>query len=168
MRRFGFFAPVRGGTALLVLTVGAPALFATACDENAPPDWCLDRQGDADCDGTPDTEDQCDGTPYNSLVDRRGCLESQVAGCSVSVVGATGPQLAASDGFFRWEGNCDVYLLQFSNDPDFPLTETITAVRTEGLEVQSATRGEWWRVVGGLRGSASGAATEPRRIAGEP
>lgn len=146
----------------------ALVFLAAACDENVPPEWCVERQGDADCDGTPDTEDQCDGTPYNSLVDRRGCLESQVAGCAVSLLTATAPTTPNSDGFFRWDGNCDVYLLQFSDDPEFPLTATTTAVRTESLEVQSTRHGAWWRVVGGMRGSASGAATEPRRIAGEP
>lgn len=144
------------------------AILATACAVDATPEWCENRTGDADCDGTPDTEDQCDGTPLNSLVDRRGCLESQVAGCSVTLLEATGATTPGGDGFFRWNGNCDIYLLQFSDDAAFPLTATVTSVRTERLEVQSPTRGAWWRVVGGLHGVASGATTAPRRIQGEP
>lgn len=143
-------------------------LLTTGCSEDTPPDWCIDRPGDADCDGTPDTEDQCDATPYNSLVDRRGCSENQAAGCNVTLSSPEDGERIKDDSIFRWQGNCEVYLLQFSDDPSFPLTATHTVARTNAKEVQAQAQGEWWRVVGGLKGSSAGKSTEARRIRGAP
>jgi len=65
---------------------------------------------------------------------------------------------------FRWTGDCDVWLLQFSDDPDFPAGATRTVVRTEASEVTAEGTEKYWRVVGGREGSSAGASTPPREV----
>jgi hypothetical protein len=65
---------------------------------------------------------------------------------------------------FRWSGDCEVYLLQFSDDPEFPAGATRTAVRTDVQEVTASGTESYWRVVGGMSGSSSGAHTPVREV----
>ena len=72
--------------------------------------------------------------------------------------------IVENPGRFRWAGDCDVYLLQFSDDPEFPPGATRTAMRTTAMEVVTEGSESFWRVVGGLYGGSSAAQTPPRAV----
>jgi hypothetical protein len=138
-------------------------LLLPACKEELP-EWCLSRADDADCDGSPDAWDRCPESPFGDSTDRLGCTEGQAARCSISPVEPDNKAKLDSPATFRWAGDCDVYLLQFSDDPAFPPGGTRTALKTTGKEVSADGTEAYWRVVGGLTGSSSGAQTPPREI----
>jgi hypothetical protein len=135
-------------------------LLLSAC--HGEPAWCRDRADDADCDGVPDAQDRCAETEAASLTDRVGCSENQAAGCTVALAS---PEDGASEvTAFRWTGTCDVYLLQFSDDPAFPPGSTRTAARSTALAVSASGTEKYWRVQGGRTGSSSGYSTAPREL----
>lgn len=127
-------------------------------------DWCADRSDDADCDGVPDASDLCPSSATNQPTDRLGCSPTQAAGCSVRALAPADGDAGEGQVLFRWESDCDVALLQFSDDPDFPAGATTTAVRTEATEVAAEPQGAYWRVQAGLAGSSTGAVTPPRSL----
>jgi len=128
----------------------------------AQPEWCEGRQGDPDCDGVVEASDLCPDTEIGVLTDRVGCSERQTAGCAV-VLASPADKTRAPE-VFRWTGDCDAYLLQFSNDPTFPPGATRTAVNTPDQAVSATGTERWWRVVGGVRGGSTGFATDPREV----
>jgi len=128
------------------------------------PDWCASRTDDADCDGVPDASDRCPNSASEQPTDRLGCSPSQAAGCSVRALAPDDGQARDETVLFRWETDCDVTLLQFSDDPDFPAGATTTAVRTQATEVAVAPSGTWWRLQAGLTGSSTGAITPARSV----
>ena len=65
---------------------------------------------------------------------------------------------------FRWSGSCEVWLLQFSEDPSFPAGATRTVVRTTDKQVEAEGSEGYWRVVGGNHGVSAGATSPPRQI----
>ena len=134
-----------------------------AC-RDAPPAYCRDRQDDADCDGVPDAQDRCAESPYDTFTDRLGCTENQAAGCAVSAIRPGDGDRADAEQFFRWSGDCDVYLLQMADDPDFPSGVTRTVVRTEGREVAATGTERYWRIVGAMNGGSAGYSTPARKI----
>ena len=144
-----------------------PALFSLitllGCQEEVP-EFCLERADDIDCDGVPDDQDRCPASPMGDPTDRSGCTEGQAAGCSVTAVEPADNERLESPARFRWAGDCDVYLLQFSDDPSFPVAATRTGVRTTAIEVVAPGSEQYWRVVGGLQGSSAGALTPPREV----
>lgn len=142
--------------------MGMVLLLLWACE--TVPDWCTGRGDDADCDGTPDMQDRCDGTTLGSLVDRRGCSEEQAAGCSVHIQLPEDRAQLSKPSVFRWEGSCEHYLLQFSDDPDFTPLNSQTLYRGVATEVHVTPTARWWRVVGGNQGASSGFSTPPRRL----
>lgn len=128
----------------------------------SPP--CEERDGDDDCDGVPDADDACSQTLAGALTDRRGCSGEQAAGCSVAL---DFPEDGARDDDerFGWSGDCPVYALQLSEQPDFPPGATRTAYRGAAQEVRVAPVTEsWWRVVGGQPGRNAEFATEARAL----
>ncbi len=131
---------------------------------NRQPDWCRDRADDADCDGVPDSSDRCVETPDGASTDRVGCSQNQAAGCAVEAIEPKTREKLEGDARFRWSGDCDVYLLQLSDDPAFPAGATRTALRTEASEVSASGDETWWRVVGGLDGASAGYSTPAREI----
>lgn len=139
----------------LTLTILA---LVVACREG-PSSVCADRVDDADCDGVPDPGDRCPRTGSGELTDRLGCSETEAAGCTVRLVSPGAGERVSAPTQFRWEGTCEVYLLQLSDDPAFPPAGTRTALRTEGLAAVADGTERYWRVVGGLRGSSAGAAS---------
>ncbi len=144
-----------------VLTLIPILLLACSPD---PPEYCVDRADDADCDGVPDAWDQCNNTAWGDPADRVGCSEGQAAGCSVRLVEPDDGARLEAPARFRWSGDCEVYLLQFSDDPEFPAGATRTAVRTDVQEVTASGTESYWRVVGGMSGSSSGAHTPVREV----
>jgi len=139
-------------------------LLLPGCQKEEIPEWCVDRADDADCDGTPDAWDRCAESPLGDPTDRMGCSEGQAARCAVSPVEPEDNEKLDTPTTFRWAGDCDVYLLQFSDDPAFPAGLTRTAVKTAGKEVTAEGTEAYWRVVGGLYGASAGAQTPPREI----
>ena len=137
-------------------------LTLTTCAREPRPGYCLPRADDTDCDAVPDAWDLCPETAYDARTDPAGCSEGQAAGCTVSL--ASPEDGAAATSFFRWTGTCDVYLLQFSDDPAFPAGDTRTAARVDGQAVSGTGTETYWRVSGGRNGSAAAYATPPRRI----
>lgn len=133
--------------------------LALACG----PKPCADRLDDADCDGVPDAVDACASTARDALTDRRGCSGDQVAGCSVTL---RSPEDGARDATHaRWVGDCDVYHLQTSDDPAFPVAATSTVYRGPAQELALPDgMATYWRVVGGLEGRAQGATTPAREL----
>lgn len=124
---------------------------------------CSDRSGDSDCDGVPDADDRCPETDALALTDRVGCSGAQAAGCTVTL---SFPEDRAREADrFGWRGTCDVYVLQVSAHEDFPAGATRTLWRGAAQEVAlDAFEEPWWRVVGGMEGYASEAATPPWRL----
>lgn len=136
-------------------------LLLLACTPEVP-DWCRGREGDADCDGVTEAYDLCPETEIGAFTDRVGCSERQTAGCAVVPVSPADDAKAPTS--FRWSGDCDAYLLQFSDDPSFPPGATRTAVNTPDQAAVATGTERWWRVVGGRRGGSTGYATDPRRV----
>ena len=128
------------------------------------PDWCADRVDDADCDGVPDAADRCPNTAADRPADRLGCSSTQAAGCSVRALAPADGQAGEGEALFRWETDCDVALLQFSDDPSFPAGATTTALRTTATEVAFTPTGAWWRIEAGVTGSSAGAVTPARAV----
>ena len=146
-----------------------PILFAMltviGCNgQNQTPDWCADRADDSDCDGVPTDWDQCPETVNGAPTDRLGCSEAQAAGCGVSLVEPDNKARLTAPARFRWSGDCDVWLLQMSNDPTFPAGATQTVVRTTDSEVLAEGSLDYWRVVGGKTGVSSGVESEVREV----
>lgn len=137
-------------------------LLLLACGKGGPPDWCEGRADDPDCDGVATELDRCPDTELGAFTDRVGCSENQAAACSVSL--STPEDGAKATGAFRWSGTCDVYLLQFSEDPDFPPARTRTAARTTGQAVSATGTEKYWRVQGGRTGNSSGFSTPARTV----
>ncbi len=142
---------------LLLLALGLGCSGDTAA-------WCADRGDDADCDGVPDAADRCPNSAADQPTDRLGCDASQAAGCSVRALSPADGAELTGEALFRWETDCDVALLQFSDDPDFPAGATTTAARTAATEVAVTPAGSYWRVQAGLSGSSAGAITPPRSL----
>ncbi len=138
-------------------------LLLSGCASDVP-DWCAGRADDGDCDGVPDIADQCPASPVGELTNRQGCTEAEAAGCSVRLLSPDDRERAHGATLFRWEGDCDVYLLQFAEDPAFPAGATRTALRTTATEAAVEASEPYWRVVGGLHGVSTGAATPPREV----
>lgn len=126
------------------------------------------RGDDVDCDGVPDLADHCPDSDPKALHDAAGCTEAQAAGCTVELLAPADRASVVGQTRFAWNGTCEEYLLQFSNDPAFPAGASRTAARTEGTEVIAGGRERYWRVVGGLHGSSNGFAAGPRAIGQEP
>jgi hypothetical protein len=123
---------------------------------------CSDRSGDSDCDGVPDADDLCPATDPLALTDRVGCSGAQAAGCEVAL---SFPEDGARDAErFGWSGTCDVYVVQVSEYEDFPAGTVRTLWRGPGQEIALDFDEPWWRVVGGMDGYASEAATPPREL----
>ena len=137
---------------LLILVLGA-------CSR----DVCADRADDGDCDGVPDAWDRCLQSEAG-LVDRVGCTEGQAAGCHVLASSPEDGERVDGSARLRWSGDCEVYLVQLSDDPAFPPAATRTVARTRDLEATVAGEERYWRVQGGLSGSPAGASTEPRQL----
>lgn len=135
----------------------------TACS-GGDPDFCAGRSDDADCDGVPDGADRCPNSATSQDTDRLGCTPSQAAGCSVRALAPEDGAAHQDTVLFRWETDCDVTLLQFSDDPEFPAGTTTTAVRTDATEVAAAPAGTWWRLEAGLLGASAGAVTPARSL----
>ncbi len=152
----------------------------TACGQKQP-DYCVERnrladladeQGvtgyphDADCDGTPDylEPDHCLRSPVGDPTDRLGCTSGQASGCWLLPEAPAEDLKAEGEVAFRWSGDCDVYLVQFSDDLEFHPARTRTAVRTEGREVHLEASEAYWRLVGGLEGESAETASAPRSI----
>lgn len=140
-----------------------PILLA-ACGGETTPEYCLDRADDPDCDGVPEVWDRCPGTAVGDPADRLGCSEGQVAGCSVRLVEPDDGARLTAPARFRWSGDCDVWLLQFSDDPDFPAGATRTAVRTDASQADASGDEKYWRVVGGVDGVSAGAYSPHREV----
>jgi len=124
---------------------------------------CKERTGDEDCDGVPDATDRCLETSSGALTDRQGCSGEQAAGCSLELLfpedGARDPER------FGWAGDCEVYVLQASDYPDFPPGATRSVWRGSVQEVHLAPPAEgYWRVVGGMTGRGADFATAPRSV----
>lgn len=136
-------------------------LLLLACRSDSGPAYCVDRVDDADCDGVPDGLDLCAATPAGVLTDRVGCSENQASGCMVTLVSPKDREKRQGDQTFRWSGDCDVYLLQVSDDPAFPAGRTRTLVRTSAQEVTATADARYWRVVGADDGYSVGWTTEP-------
>jgi hypothetical protein len=128
------------------------------------PAFCAERADDADCDGVPDAADRCPESEEGAWKDRLGCTEAQAAGCSTALLSPEDRDRVTGPALFRWEGDCEHYLLQLSDDPAFPAAATRTAVRTAATEATASGNERYWRVTGGLRGSSSGAASEAREL----
>jgi hypothetical protein len=128
------------------------------------PNWCADRDDDADCDGVPDAMDQCANSAADQPTDRSGCTATQAEGCGVRALAPLDGEKRLDDMVFRWETDCDVTLLQFSDDPDFPAGATTTIAKTTATEIAAQPAGEWWRLQSGLNGSSGGAVTPPRSL----
>lgn len=144
-------------TLLFALAVGL-----TGCAKDGPPAYCEGRADDPDCDGVPTELDRCAETAFDARTNALGCSEAQSANCSVVLVS---PEPGGdATGAFRWNGDCDVYLLQFNDDPTFPTATTRTAARATGLAVSAAGTEKYWRVQGGQQGNSAGYATEPRIV----
>ncbi|MCB9792483.1 MAG: hypothetical protein H6741_07110 [Alphaproteobacteria bacterium] len=137
-----------------------PLLLLSACSG----DPCASREDDRDCDGVPDALDRCESTPQGALSDRQGCSEAQAAGCAVLLQGPDDGARVKGEATVRWSGDCEVYLVQLSDDEAFPAGATRTAARTTAFEARVRGEERYWRVVGGLEGRSAGAATPPRRI----
>jgi hypothetical protein len=167
-------APALGPPALPPwrLTAGRLARCAVAClgvacgSPDGLPEYCAERADDGDCDGTPDSLDQCPGSELEQLTDARGCTSNQRAGCSVVLKTPTeGERLDAErEVVYRWTGDCDIYLVQLSNDPSFPPGATSTVARAVELQAEADGGGAYWRVVGGLYGRPDGYATPAREV----
>lgn len=138
-------------------------LFFVGCG-SAGSDWCEERTDDGDCDGVPDDWDQCSETPADALTDSRGCSATQTAGCTVQALSPEEGAVLESPARFRWSGSCEVWLLQFSEDPSFPAGATRTVVRTTDKQVEAEGSEGYWRVVGGNHGVSAGATSPPRQI----
>lgn len=138
--------------------------LALACARQTAPAWCVDRSGDADCDGIADARDRCPETTSGALTDAVGCSDNQAAGCTVTLESPEDNDKLKGTGTFSWRGSCDVYLLQFSDDPGFAAGATRTADRTTATSLETTQTEEHWRVVGGLEGSARAFSTQPRRV----
>ena len=139
-------------------------LWLLAC---APPGrTCPD--GDEDCDGVPDDADRCAGSNEETAVaeptDAAGCTDDQMARCTVALDQPLHGTRAIGDTTFSWHGTCDVYLLQFSDEPTFLAGRTRTEIRTAEHAWTTTDAGRWWRVVGGRTGSSHGFTTDPREI----
>jgi hypothetical protein len=148
---------------LLLSTILLAGFVVSAC-ERGQADHCVERADDYDCDGVPDAADFCPGTAQDVLTDRVGCSENQSAGCDVQALAPDDGARVTGPAAFRWLGDCEVYLLQFSDDPDFPPGATRTAARTTGQEHAVTADEMWWRVVGGNHGKSTGAHTEGREL----
>lgn len=140
------------------------SILLTGCADNSLPEYCEGRSDDPDCDGVPDEWDQCPNSAIGDPTDRLGCSEGQAARCSVQLIEPEDNKRLDSPARFRWSGDCDVYLLQFSDDPDFPAGATRTALRTAASEVVVEGTEQYWRVVGGRDGSSAGATTPVREV----
>lgn len=141
-----------------------PVLVLFACRDSGPPEFCEARTGDADCDGVPEDRDQCPDSVMGELTDPVGCTATQSAGCQVRAIYPLEREVVRGSTLFSWDGDCDVYLLQFADDDRFPPAATRTAVRTTGTEATTAGDERFWRVVGGLVGGSAGAATPAREV----
>lgn len=126
--------------------------------------WCTTRSDDSDCDGVPDGWDRCDETPMGARTDSRGCAEAQVAGCSVQALSPESGARLSGPARFRWSGTCDMWLLQFSDDPSFPAGATRTAVRTDVQQADATGTERYWRVVGGMHGVSAGATSSVQEV----
>lgn len=135
-----------------------------ACRPETAPEYCLERADDADCDGVPDGIDHCPATELEALTDRAGCSERQAAGCMVTPAFPADRAKWSEDLHFRWSGDCDVYLLQLSDDPDFPPGATRTALRTTAQEARVTGTERYWRVVGADDGHSVGWTTDVREL----
>jgi hypothetical protein len=124
--------------------------------------------GDADCDGVPDAADRCPGSNAEQAIaeptDAAGCTDDQMARCTVALDQPLHSASASGSATFAWHGTCDVYLLQFSDEPTFPAGRTRTEIRTAQRAWAGAGTERWWRVVGGRTGSSRGFTSEPREI----
>ena len=138
-------------------------LWLLAC---APVRTCA---GDEDCDGVPDEADRCAESNEDQTkaepTDAAGCTDDQMARCTVALdAPPPGGMAAGGATSFAWQGTCDVYLLQFSDDATFPAGRTRTEIRTAERTWVATSTERWWRVVGGRTGSSRGFTTEPREI----
>lgn len=133
------------------------------CGAKSP---CEDRVDDVDCDGVPDAADVCGATVLGP-VDRLGCADNERAGCVVLAETPADGERVKDKALARWSGTCDVYLLQVSDDPDFPPGATRTVARTSGVSATltpGAKEERYWRVQGGVRGETASFSTPPRTI----
>jgi hypothetical protein len=138
------------------------ALVLISCTRGQEP--CADRVDDDDCDGVPDAQDLCADSEAGSVKDGAGCSEAQTAGCKVALLAPEPHAVVQGEVLFRWEGDCDVYLLELANDERFPPATTRTVARTEGLEAAARGDERFFRVVGGRSGVSSGAVSEIREL----
>ena len=143
-------------------------LIISACSVNKTPEYCTARAGDMDCDGVEDAVDMCQGTAFGLLTDATGCSSEQLAKCSIELVSPSSSrseQISKSKEItFRWDGTCDLYHLQFSNDATFPPAATRTRVRTRDNEATTIVAEDYWRVWGGMEGNSHGAHTPAREL----
>ncbi len=139
-------------------------MLLAACGGEVSPEYCQGRADDPDCDGVPEDWDRCPETALGEATDRLGCSERQVAGCSVALLEPDDGARLSAPARFRWNGDCDIWLLQFSDDPSFPAGATRTAARTEAHQVDASGSETYWRVLGGMSGTSSGVASESRAI----
>ncbi|MCK6502591.1 hypothetical protein L6R53_04220 [Myxococcota bacterium] len=138
-------------------------LSCSTPQDSLDPVPCAERPGDQDCDGVPDTLDQCpdsDPAPKDAV----GCTEQQMAGCQVNLYDPTPQAPGAEAMVFSWSGTCQTWLLQFSPDADFLAGRTQTAVRTSFHTATVVPGGRWWRVQGGMPGNSRVASSEPRYL----
>ncbi len=146
------------------MTVLALALgLLTACS-GEDPDWCAEREDDGDCDGVPDASDRCPNSATDQYTDRLGCTPTQASGCSIRALAPADGASSEGEILFRWETDCDITLLQFSDDPGFPSGATTTRIRTTATEYATEPGGLYWRLEAGLNGSSAGATTPPRAL----
>ena len=149
-----------------------------ACGQKQP-EWCTERNEtaaqaendgvagysyDTDCDGVPDALDRCEDSPLGDPTDRLGCTSGQASSCWVLSETPEDGEKSSEALAFTWSGDCDVYQLQFSDDPEFHPARTRVEARTSGREVHAKADETYWRVVGGLDGESSEATSPPRSI----
>ena len=143
-------------------------LLTSACKLDMTPEYCVSRTNDMDCDGVEDTVDMCQGTAFNRLTNATGCSSEQLAKCSIQLVSPSSSrseQLSKDEETsFRWDGTCDVYHLQFSNDATFPAAGTRTGSRTSENEAAVIVTEAYWRVWGGMTGNSHGTQTPAREL----
>lgn len=141
-------------------------LLATGCGQDKTPEYCLNRSMDPDCDGIELMFDQCGGSDFGVRTDARGCSERQTTSCTVDLQSPYNNEklTAGLSTVFRWEGNCEVYLLQFSEDQNFHPASTRTAGRYSELQGEVIADETYWRVVGGMTGESTGVSTTGRLI----
>lgn len=139
-------------------SIGSTLLLAACGDPGA----CPERAGDSDCDGVPDVRDFCSGTDPEALHDAAGCSDAQSAGCRVELLAPEDGADVLPEDRFGWNGDCDVWLVEFSDDAAFAPARTRVALRTQATESMIVAPERYWRVTGGRYGRSAGVSSPVR------